>query len=106
VNTIVEFTMPGRRDQLGRLYTAGQHRLELQSSRQSRRLDRALERSHHLWRSDSLLRHTHIVKGDLIFSSGSTGQTKWEKGGETFYGMTLTAERIERLSKGPNHGDD
>ena len=48
----------------------------------------------------------NIVKGDLIFSSGSMGQTKWEKDGETFYGVTLAAERIERLCKGPNHGDD
>src|SRR5271165_2280245 len=43
----------------------------------------------------------NIVKGDLIFSSGSMGQTKWEKDGETFYGVTLACERIERLSKGP-----
>ena len=48
----------------------------------------------------------NIVKGDLIFTSGSMGQTKWEKGGETIYGVTLACERIERLSKGPNHGDD
>ncbi len=34
------------------------------------------------------------------------GQTKWEKEGETFYGVTLACERIERLCKGPNHGDD
>jgi single-strand DNA-binding protein len=46
------------------------------------------------------------VKGDLVFTSGSMGQTKWEKDGETFYGVTLAAERIERLCKGPNHGDD
>jgi len=31
------------------------------------------------------------------------GQTKWEKDGETFYGVTLACERIERLCKGPNH---
>ena len=48
----------------------------------------------------------NIVKGDLIFTSGSMGQTKWEKEGETFYGVTLACERIERLSKGPNHGED
>ena len=48
----------------------------------------------------------NIVKGDLIFTSGSLGQTKWEKDGETFYGVTLAAERLERLCKGPNHGDD
>ena len=48
----------------------------------------------------------NIVKGDLIFTSGSMGQTKWEKDGETFYGVTLACERIERLCKGPNHGDD
>jgi hypothetical protein len=34
------------------------------------------------------------------------GQTKWEKDGETFYGVTLAGERIERLSKGPNHHDN
>jgi len=48
----------------------------------------------------------NIVKGDLIFASGSMGQTKWEKDGETFYGVTLACERIERLCKGPNHGED
>ena len=48
----------------------------------------------------------NIVKGDLVFTSGSMGQTKWEKDGETFYGVTLAAERIERLCKGPNHADD
>jgi single-stranded DNA-binding protein len=48
----------------------------------------------------------NIVKGDLIFTSGSMGQTKWEKDGETFYGVTLAAERIERLCKGPNHDDN
>ena len=45
----------------------------------------------------------NIVKGDLVFASGSMGQTKWEKDGETFYGVTLAVERIERLCKGPNH---
>jgi len=34
----------------------------------------------------------------------SMGQTKREKDGETFHGVTLAAERIERLCKGPNHG--
>jgi Fic family protein len=48
----------------------------------------------------------NIVKGDLVFTSGSMGQTKWEKDGETFYGVTLAGERLERLCKGPNHGDD
>ena len=47
----------------------------------------------------------NLVKGDLIFTSGSMGQTKWEKDGETVYGVTLACERIERLSKGPNHGE-
>ena len=48
----------------------------------------------------------NIVKGDLIFTSGSMGQTKWEKDGETFYSVTLACEQIERLCKGPNHGED
>ena len=47
----------------------------------------------------------NIVKGDLIFASGSLSQTKWEKDGETFYGVTLACEQIERLSKGPNRAD-
>ena len=42
----------------------------------------------------------NIVKGDLIFTSGSMGQTKWEKDGETVYGVTLACERIERLCQG------
>ena len=42
----------------------------------------------------------NLVKGDLIFTSGSLSQTKWEKDGETFYGVTLACEQIERLSKG------
>ena len=37
---------------------------------------------------------------------GLMGRTKWKKDEETFYGVTLAAERIERLCKGPNHGDD
>ena len=37
----------------------------------------------------------NIVKGDLIFTSGSLSQTKWEKDGETFYGVTLACEQIE-----------
>ena len=46
----------------------------------------------------------NIVKGDLVFTSGSMGQTKWEKDGETFYGVEhFAAERLERLCKGPNH---
>jgi single-strand DNA-binding protein len=47
----------------------------------------------------------NLVKGDLIFTSGSLSQTKWEKDGETFYGVTLACEQIERLSKGPNRAD-
>ena len=48
----------------------------------------------------------NIVKGDLVVTSGSMGQTKWEKDGETLYGVTLACERIERLCKGPNHRGD
>jgi single-strand DNA-binding protein len=47
----------------------------------------------------------NIAKGDLIFTSGSLSQTRWEKDGETFYGVTLACEQIERLSKGPNRAD-
>ncbi len=47
----------------------------------------------------------NIVKGDLVFTSGSLSQTKWEKDGETFYGVTLACEQIERLSKGPIRAD-
>ena len=65
-----------------------------------------LERSHRLRRVTRGYVKRNIVKGDLVFTSGSMGQTKWEKDGETFYGVTLAAERLERLCKGPNHGDD
>ena len=54
-------------------------------------MDRAhpLERSHHLQRNDRGFVRRNIAKGDLVFTSGSLEQTKWEKDGETFYGVTL-----------------
>jgi single-strand DNA-binding protein len=49
----------------------------------------------------------NVEKGDLVFVTGSIGQTSWAKDDETRYGVTLACERFERLSKGPNHsGDD
>jgi single-strand DNA-binding protein len=63
-----------------------------------------LERNHRLRRRPTRgYVNRNIGKGDLIFTSGTMGQTKWEKDGETFYGVTLACERIERLCKGPNH---
>ena len=47
----------------------------------------------------------NVGKGDLIFTSGSMGRSRWEKDGETFYGVTLACERVERLCKGPNRAD-
>jgi single-strand DNA-binding protein len=91
MNTIAEFTVIGR---VGEIKQVGSTLRVSVASSFSRRDN-----------SGEYVKR-NIVKGDLLFSSGSMGQTKWEKDGETFYGMTLACERIERLCKGPNHGED
>ena len=47
----------------------------------------------------------NIGKGDLVYAAGTLGQNKWEKNGETFYGVTLACGQIERLCKGPDRDD-
>jgi single-strand DNA-binding protein len=110
MNTIAEFTIIGR---VGEIRQVGATlRVNIASS-YSRKDNRGewVERTR--WNEVTVFGEStrgyvkrNIVKGDLVFTSGSMGQTKWEKDGETFYGVTLAAERIERLCKGPNHGDD
>ena len=111
MNTIAEFTIIGR---VGEIKTVGTTlRVNIASS-YSRKDNRGewIERTR--WNeitifSDATQTYVkrNIDKGDLVFTSGSLSQTKWEKDDQTFYGVTLAAERIERLCKGPNHrGDD
>ena len=110
MNTIAEFTIIGR---VGEIRQVGATLRVSIASSHSRKNNRGEWEERTRWNEVTVFgEFTHgyvrrnIVKGDLIFSSGSMGQTKWEKDGETFYGVTLAAERIERLCKGPNHGDD
>src|SRR5271166_1634582 len=98
---------PRWRNQAGRLHAARERRFELQLYNSGEWVERTR------WNEVTVFGEgtrgyvkRNIVKGDLIFTSGSMGQTKWEKDGETFYGVTLACERIERLCKGPNHGED
>jgi single-strand DNA-binding protein len=110
MNTIAEFTIIGR---VGEIKQVGSTLRVSVASSFSRRDNSGewVERTR--WNEVTVFGEAtrgyvkrNIVKGDLIFTSGSMGQTKWEKDGETFYGMTLACERIERLCKGPNHGED
>ena len=110
MNTIAEFTIIGRVGEIKQVGTTVRVSIASSYSRKDNRGE-WVERTR--WNEVTVFGEStrgyvkrNIVKGDLVFTSGSMGQTKWEKDGETFYGVTLAGERIERLSKGPNHGDD
>src|ERR1700689_1143900 len=110
MNTIAEFTIIGRVGEVRQVGTTLRVNIASSYSRKDNRGE-WVERTR--WNEVTIFGEStrgyikrNIVKGDLIFTSGSMGQTKWEKDGETFYGVTLAAERLERLCKGPNHGDD
>ena len=110
MNTIAEFTIIGRVGEIKQVGTTLRVNIASSYSRKDNRGE-WVERTR--WNEVTVFGEStrgyvkrNIVKGDLVFTSGSMGQTKWEKDGETFYGVTLAAERIERLCKGPNHGDD
>ncbi|HME85916.1 MAG TPA: single-stranded DNA-binding protein, partial [Roseiarcus sp.] len=101
MNTIAEFTIIGR---VGEIKQVGSTLRVSVASSFSRRDNSGewIERTR--WNEVTVFGEgtrgyvkRNIVKGDLIFTSGSMGQTKWEKDGETFYGVTLACERIERL---------
>jgi len=96
MNTIAEFTIIGRVGEIRQVGTTLRVSIASSYSRKDNRGE-WVERTR--WNEVT-------VFGESTRSSGSMGQTKWEKDGETFYGVTLAAERIERLCKGPNHGDD
>jgi single-strand DNA-binding protein len=110
MNTIAEFTIIGRVGEIRQVGTTLRVNIASSYSRKDNRGE-WVERTR--WNEVTVFGEStrgyvtrNIVKGDLVFTSGSMGQTKWEKDGETFYGVTLAAERLERLCKGPNHGDD
>ena len=110
MNTIAEFTIIGRVGEIRQVGTTLRVNIASSYSRKDNRGE-WVERTR--WNEVTVFGEStrgyvkrNIVKGDLVFTSGSMGQTKWEKDGETFYGVTLAGERIERLSKGPNHHDN
>jgi single-strand DNA-binding protein len=105
MNTIAEFTIIGR---VGEIKQVGSTLRVSVASSFSRRDNSGewVERTR--WNEVTVFGEAtrgyvkrNIVKGDLIFTSGSMGQTKWEKDGETFYGVTLACERIEAPVQGP-----
>ena len=107
MNTIAEFTIIGR---VGEIRKVGSTLRVSVASSFSRRDNGGewVERTR--WNEVTVFSEStrgfvtrNIAKGDLIFTSGSLGQTTWVKDDETFYGVTLACERIERLCKGPNH---
>jgi single-strand DNA-binding protein len=110
MNTIAEFTIIGRVGEIRQVGTTLRVNIASSYSRKDNRGE-WVERTR--WNEVTVFGEStrgyvtrNIVKGDLVFTSGSMSQTKWEKNGETFYGVTLAGERIERLSKGPNHHDN
>jgi single-strand DNA-binding protein len=110
MNTIAEFTIIGRVGEIKQVGTTLRVSIASSYSRKDNRGE-WVERTR--WNEVTVFGEStrgyvkrNIVKGDLVFTSGSMGQTKWEKDGETFYGVTLAGERIERLCKGPNHQDN
>jgi single-strand DNA-binding protein len=110
MNTIAEFTIIGRVGEIRQVGTTLRVNIASSYSRKDNRGE-WVERTR--WNEVTVFGEStrgyvkrNIVKGDLVFTSGSMGQTKWEKDGETLYGVTLAGERIERLSKGPNHHDN
>ncbi|HTO78855.1 MAG TPA: single-stranded DNA-binding protein [Methylocystis sp.] len=110
MNTPAEFTIVGRVGEIKQVGTTLRVSIASSYSRKDNRGE-WIERTR--WNEVTIFSDTtrgyvrrNIGKGDLVFTSGSLGQTQWEKDGETFYGVTLAAERIERLCKGPNHRGD
>jgi single-strand DNA-binding protein len=106
MNAIAEFTIIGRVGEIKEVGTTV--RVSIASS-YSRRDNRGEWVDHTRWNEITIFSETtqgfvkrNLGKGDLIFTSGSLEQTRWEKDGETFYGVTLACQRIERLGKGPN----
>jgi single-stranded DNA-binding protein len=104
MNTIAEFTIIGRVGEIKQVGTTLRVNIASSYSRKDNRGE-WVERTR--WNEVTVFGEStrgyvrrNIVKGDLVFTSGSMGQTKWEKDGETFYGVTLAAERLERLCKG------
>ena len=110
MNTPAEFTIIGRVGEIKQVGTTLRVSIASSYSRKDNRGE-WIERTR--WNEFTIFSETtrafvrrNIAKGDLVFTSGSLEQTKWEKDGETFYGVTLAAERIERLCKGPNRSDN
>ena len=109
MNTIEEFTIIGRVGEIREVGTALPVSVASSFSRRDNRGE-WVERTR--WNAVTVFGEAtrgyvkrNIGKGGLVFTSGSLAQSKWEKDGETFYGVTLACERIERLCKGPNRAD-
>jgi single-strand DNA-binding protein len=95
MNTIAEFTIIGRVGEIRQVGTTLRVNIASSYSRKDNRGE-WVERTR--WNEVTVFGEStrgyvkrNLVKGDLVFTSGSMGQTKWEKDGET---------------KGPNHREN
>lgn len=109
MSTIAEFTIIGR---VGTIKEVGSTLRVSIASSTSRKDDRGEWIEHTRWNEVTIFSEgkqgyirRNLDAGDLVFASGTLGQTSWEKNGEKVYGVTLACERIERLGKGPNRQD-
>ena len=105
MNTIAEFTIIGRVGEIKQVGTTLRVSIASSYSRKDNRGE-WIERTR--WNEVTVFGESsrgyvrrNIVKGDLVFTSGSMGQTKWEKDGEAFYGLTLAAEPHRAPVQGP-----
>jgi single-stranded DNA-binding protein len=87
MNTIAEFTIIGRVGEIRQVGTTLRVNIASSYSRKDNRGE-WVERTR--WNEVTVFGDSgrgyvkrNIVKGDLVFSSGSMGQTKWEKDGES-----------------------
>ena len=105
MNTIAEFTIIGRVGEIKQVGTTLRVNIASSYSRKDNRGE-WVERTR--WNEVTVFGEStrgyvnrNIVKGDLVFTSGSMGQTKWEKDGETFYGVTLAGRTHRAPVQGP-----
>ena len=106
MNTIAEFTIIGRVGEIKQVGTTVRVSIASSYSRKDNRGE-WVERTR--WNEVTVFGKStrgyvkrNIVKGDLVFTSGSMGQTKWEKDGET----VLRRHARRRTHRAPVQGPE
>jgi single-stranded DNA-binding protein len=103
MSTIAEFKIIGRVGTIKEVGTTVRVTIASSYSRKDQRGDWI---EHTKWNEVTIFNEAtqgfvqrNLTKGDLVYASGTLGQTNYEKAGERVYGVTLAVEQIERLAK-------